>query len=59
MGQIFNPKPVPGFRAVIELRLGLGFSTHEIRQMTRENACRPVGIAPPENVSYLPEAGGQ
>lgn len=59
LGQSFNPKPVPGFRAAIELCLDLGFSPQEIRQMTCENACRLVGIAPPENVSYLTEVGGQ
>jgi hypothetical protein len=56
LGQTFNPRPVPGFRAVIALCLDLGFTPQEIRQMTCENACRLVGIAPPENVAYRNEA---
>jgi hypothetical protein len=52
LGQTFNPRPVPGFRAVIELCLDLGFTPHQVRQMTCENACRLVGIDPPDAVAY-------
>ncbi len=33
LGQINNPRPVPGFRSVIQLCLGLGYSEDEIRKM--------------------------
>ena len=49
LGQAFNPKPVPGFRAVIELCLDLGFTVQEIRTMTSTNACRLIGIDPPDD----------
>lgn len=52
LGQTFNPRPVPGFRAVIALCLDLGFSPEEIRTMTSTNACRLVGIEPPSGVAY-------
>ncbi len=52
LGQTFNPRPVAGLRAVIELCLDLGFSPSEVRQMTCENGCRLVGIAPPPNLSF-------
>jgi len=45
LGQTFNPRPVPGFRAAIALCLELGFSPTEIRAMTSHNATRLVGIA--------------
>ncbi|WEX08087.1 DUF6282 family protein [Chelativorans sp. AA-79] len=47
LGQTFNPRPVPGFRAAIELCLDLGFTFEEIRTMTSTNACRLIGIDPP------------
>jgi hypothetical protein len=52
LGQTFNPRPVPGMRSVIELCLDLGFTPNEVRQMTCENACRLVGIAPPDGVAF-------
>lgn len=52
LGQTFNPRPVPGFRAVIELCLDLGFTPQQVRQMTCENACRLVGIDAPEEVGF-------
>lgn len=52
LGQTFNSRPVPGMRSVIELCLDQGFTPHQIRQMTCENACRLIGIAPPEGVEY-------
>lgn len=48
LGQTFNPRPVPGFRAAIELCLEQGFTPDEIRQMTSLNGCRLLGIEPPE-----------
>lgn len=57
LGQTFNPRPVPGFRAVIALCLELVFAPQEVRQMTCENACRLVGIEPPDDVAYLATPG--
>lgn len=54
LGQTFNPKPVPGFRAAIELCLDLGFTPEEIRTMTSTNACRLIGIDPPPDLPDLP-----
>lgn len=51
LGQTFNPRPVPGFRAAIELCLDLGFTREEIRIMTSTNACRLIGIDPPSGLS--------
>lgn len=53
LGQTFNPKPVPGFRAAIELCIDLGFSPHEIRRMISLNACNLMGISPPKGVEFL------
>jgi hypothetical protein len=47
LGQPFNPRPVEGFRAAIQLCLDLGFSARETRALTSENACRLMGIDPP------------
>lgn len=52
LGQTFNPRPVPGFRAAIELCLDLGFLPEDIRAMTSTNACRLIGIEPPTGVDY-------
>lgn len=46
LGQPINPKPVEGFRAIIELCLDSGFTPGQTRQMTSLNACRLMGIAP-------------
>lgn len=47
LGQINNPRPVPGFRSVIQLCLGLGYSEDEIRKMISLNPCSLVGLEPP------------
>lgn len=47
LGQINNPRPVAGFRSVILLCLGLGYSDDDIRKMISLNACELMGIAPP------------
>jgi hypothetical protein len=47
LGQINNPRPVPSFRSVILLCLGLGYSKDEIRKLISLNACSLMGIAPP------------
>lgn len=47
LGQINNPRPVAGFRAVIQLCLGLGYSEDEIRKMISLNPCALVGLDPP------------
>jgi hypothetical protein len=52
LGQTFNPRPVPGMRSVIELCLDQGFTPQQIRQMTCENACRLIGIEPPQGVAF-------
>ncbi len=46
LGQPINPKPVEGFRAIIELCLDSGFTPDETRKMTSLNACRLMGITP-------------
>lgn len=47
LGQAKNPHPVAGFRAVIRLCLGLGYSEAEIRKMIGGNACKLMGLAEP------------
>jgi len=47
LGQINNPRPVPSFRSVILLCLGLGYSKDDIRKMISLNACSLMGIEPP------------
>lgn len=49
LGQTFNPRPVHGYRAAIELCLEQGFTEAEIRKMTSLNACRLFGIEPPRH----------
>jgi hypothetical protein len=44
LGQPQNPNPVDGFRAVIELCLGLGFTPADIRKMISENPSRLMGL---------------
>jgi hypothetical protein len=44
LGQIRNPTPVTGFRAVIRLCIGLGYDDEEIRKLVGGNAARLLGI---------------
>ena len=43
LGQVDNPSPVEGFRQMIRLLLGLGYSVDEVRLMVRDNPARLVG----------------
>jgi len=45
LGQVGNPRPVDGFRYVIQMCIDLGYSDEEIRQMIGGNAARLAGIA--------------
>lgn len=45
LGQVGNPRPVSGFRAVIELCLDLGFGEADIRRMISGNASELMGLA--------------
>jgi hypothetical protein len=45
LGQSGNPHPVEGFRRVIEICLGLGFTQDEIRRMTSTNAAKLMGLS--------------
>ena len=45
LGQVDNPTPVEGFRQMIRLLLGLGYSADEVRPMVRDNPARLVGQA--------------
>ncbi|MGR3661711.1 MAG: DUF6282 family protein [Paracoccaceae bacterium] len=42
LGQVDNPLPVEGFRQMIKLCLGLGFTADEIRLMVRDNPAKLV-----------------
>ena len=44
LGQIKNPTPVTGFKAVIRLCISLGYTDAEIRKLTGDNAARLMGI---------------
>lgn len=44
LGQVKNPTPVTGFRAVIALCISLGFSDDQIRQLVGDNAARLLGL---------------
>ena len=44
LGQVQNPTPVTGFRAVIALCIELGFKDDEIRQLISGNAARLLGL---------------
>jgi hypothetical protein len=44
LGQIKNPTPVTGFKAVIRLCISLGYTDEEIRKLTGDNAARLMGI---------------
>ena len=46
LGQVDNPTPVSGFRAVIRLCLELGFDDPTIRGMVGRNAARLIGLRP-------------
>jgi len=47
LGQVKNPTPVTGFRAVIKLCLDQGFSDAEIRLLVGGNAARLMGLDEP------------
>ncbi|MHB1206355.1 MAG: DUF6282 family protein [Rhodospirillaceae bacterium] len=44
LGQLNNPRPVNGFRAVIGICLDLGYSEEDIRKMVSTNAARLFGL---------------
>lgn len=44
LGQVGNPRPVDGFRAVIGICLDLGYGEDEIRKMVSKNAARLFGL---------------
>jgi len=44
LGQINNPTPVTGFRAVIRLCIGLGYEDDAIRRLIGGNAARLLGL---------------
>ena len=46
LGQIDNPTPVSGFKAVIRLCIDLGFDDATIRRLVGGNAARLLGLAP-------------
>lgn len=46
LGQVNNPTPVTGFRAVIRLCIELGFDDPTIRLLVGGNAARLIGLAP-------------
>lgn len=46
LGQVDNPTPVSGFRAVIRLCLELGFDDPTIRGLVGGNAARLIGLRP-------------
>lgn len=46
LGQMKNPRPVAGYRAVIRLCLEIGYSEDQVRHMVSLNAARLLGIDP-------------
>jgi|TARA_B110000444_G_scaffold53530_1_gene49457 hypothetical protein len=44
LGQVGNPSPVDGFRAVINMCLDLGYNEQEIHQLVSKNASKLMGI---------------
>jgi hypothetical protein len=44
LGQVGNPRPTEGFRAVIGICLDLGYSEDDIRKMVSTNAARLFGL---------------
>ena len=53
LGQVDNPSPVEGFRQMIRLLLGLGYSADEVRLMVRDNPARLVG----QDIAAAPATG--
>ena len=47
LGQVRNPTPVTGFRAVIRLCIGQGYGDEEIRKLVGANAARLLGLDRP------------
>ena len=47
LGQIDNPTPVTGFRAVIRLCIGLGYDDETIRRLVGGNAAALTGLSDP------------
>ena len=45
LGQVKNPTPVTGFRAVIRLCISLGYTDAEIRKLVGTNAAELLGLA--------------
>ncbi|MBL4811051.1 MAG: hypothetical protein JKX69_01540 [Rhodobacteraceae bacterium] len=44
LGQLTNPRPVEGFREVIEICLTLGYSDDDVRKMVSTNATKLLGL---------------
>lgn len=44
LGQVGNPRPVPGFRNVIEMCLDLGYGEEDVHKMISANACALMGL---------------
>lgn len=44
LGQVGNPTPVEGFRAVIRLALGMGYSSGQVHAMIADNPARLLGL---------------
>lgn len=44
LGQVGNPTPVEGFRAVIRLALGMGYSPGQVHAMIADNPARLLGL---------------
>lgn len=55
LGQVGNPSPVDGFRHVIGMCIGLGYSDDDIRKMIGLNAARLVGLDEPARQSAAAE----
>ncbi|MEI9927348.1 MAG: DUF6282 family protein [Sphingomonas sp.] len=51
LGQVGNPRPTDGFRAVIGICLDLGYSEEDIRKMVSTNAARLFGLDLDEDAS--------
>jgi hypothetical protein len=44
LGQVGNPSPVDGFRAVINMCLDMGYSEEDIHKLVSKNASNLMGI---------------
>ncbi len=55
LGQVGNPSPVDGFRHVIGMCIGLGYSDDDIRKMIGLNAARLIGLDEPARQSAAAE----